>query len=323
MQEENDLKLQVQRLIAEKAELEKCKKRLQFIESVAQEALLLFNLEHECIDVNERTLELFGCSRSEVLKKSAQDLFDSEFAEDALNRMCSKSVVAFDALMRRRDGVLFWATLCSRRLEYEGQDVRVLTCRDITLQKELQNQTLILNAEYEAILQNSQVGILFLSTEQKVQRVNRKLVDIFGYTTEEELIGKGAEILHLGRQEYEAFTAAHSADLYAGQPIKIEYQLRHKSGRAIWMSVNGQVIDKHRPPNLEQGVVWIFEDIDERKQTEEKLSQAYSELEIIFNNAMLGIMLVGKGRIIRRVNQVFANMFVMTPRKSCTVSLQR
>ena len=129
--------------------------------------------------------------------------------------------------------------------------------------------------ELRAIFDNSLVGILYLKGGRTVAKVNNRIRDILGYA-KGELTGKDAEIMHLSRDNYEEFGAKYYEKLANREVIQLEYPLRHKDGHTVWCQLSGKALF---PPNLSRGVIWVLDDITERKRMDEALKSARDELE--------------------------------------------
>ncbi len=309
MPKEDELLEQIQALKDENQQLIKYKKRLQFIERISREAIAVFAEDHRCIDFSSKMCEMFGYSQDEIIGLYALEFIAPESREIAKKHMLANTSEQYEALMKRQDGSTFWAIVQGEGFEYEGKNIRVVTTRDITEQKAIQDKALVLNAEYETIFDNSQVGILLLSEDRIIQRANHKIAEIFGYESGNDFVGESVRILHLSKESYDEFATYYSTILLEGKTINAEYQFKRSDGNPIWLSISGRVIDLDGRASLDKGVVWVFEDIEEKKQAEADLQEAYNELEIIFENAMMGIMLLKGGRIIQRVNHIMAVMF--------------
>lgn len=136
---------------------------------------------------------------------------------------------------------------------------------DITRQKRTEEKLRSAVQEFEAIFDNSQTGVLLLKGERIIVNANPKMAEIFGYSPE-ELLNSHASILHLNKERSEAFRQKQYSQLAREGLARTEYKMRHKNGHAIWCSLSAKAI---APPDLEQGVIWIIDDISERKQLEE------------------------------------------------------
>ncbi len=134
---------------------------------------------------------------------------------------------------------------------------------EVRKRAELELETAL--AEYETVFANSSVGIVHLKGGRRIHRVNRRFLQIFGYDSPEEVRGQSALVLHLSQRNYESFGKEYYNPLARSDVIHVEYQLRHRNGRAIWCSLYGKAVN---PPHMEQGVIWVIEDISSRKELE-------------------------------------------------------
>ena len=303
------LKLELQKLEEENKKLVQSNKRYEFVQSLSQEAIAVFDKDHRCIEANNKLLDMFGYSRDELMGFLGFGFMAEESKELVKAKVEAGNVKPYEALMKRKDGTTFWGLVQGTPVEYDGIKLRITTCIDISEYKKLQDETALLNAEYETIFNNSQVGMIFLSVDRKIQRANQKFAEILGYDSADVFDGKCIDMIHLSKENYDKFGTYYSTVLAEGKPVKIDYQFKNANGEAIWVNVSGIVVDKAYPPNLNKGIVWVFEDIEDRKKAEFALQDAYEKLEIIFNNTVMGILVLDKNNNIARVNTVFANMF--------------
>ncbi|MEN8200531.1 MAG: ATP-binding protein, partial [Thermodesulfobacteriota bacterium] len=102
-------------------------------------------------------------------------------------------------------------------------------------------------------------------------RWNRKLADLMGYDSAEELEGISMRQFHLSEERFLEFGKKYYNSLVSGDHLQAEYQLRRKDGQSLLCLLSGKAIDTHSPPDLNKGVVWIIEDISQRKDMEEEL----------------------------------------------------
>jgi two-component system sensor histidine kinase/response regulator len=136
--------------------------------------------------------------------------------------------------------------------------------------RELQNTL----REMEAILENSLVGIMLLRN-RVVAKVNRRAAEILDYSPE-EMIGKGVEPYHLSEEDAGRFEKDYYRRLAEQKFIHIEYPLKRKDGSACWCQLSGKAL---APPDLSQGVIWVIDDITERRRAQEALQLAREEAD--------------------------------------------
>lgn len=129
--------------------------------------------------------------------------------------------------------------------------------------------------ELEAILANSLVGIIFLKRGRRVVKANQRVRDILGYAPG-ELLGRDASMLHLTHRAFDRFGELYYDRLSRKQLIHVEYRLRRKDGTPVWCLISGKALE---PPVLDKGVIWVLDDISDRKAAEKALRQSRRELE--------------------------------------------
>jgi len=128
--------------------------------------------------------------------------------------------------------------------------------------------------ELETILSASLVGII-LVRDGIITSVNEKMCSIFGYQ-EEELIGRDVRSFFASKNSFRKFVHLYARQLALRDLEHIEYPLRRRDGKLIPCSLSGRAIV---PSDLAQGVVWVVEDIRERKKAERELEQAKEAAE--------------------------------------------
>jgi PAS domain S-box-containing protein len=155
--------------------------------------------------------------------------------------------------------------------------------------------------ERENILENSIVGICFLTAKGRLRWANKAMLEIFGanqhpVTSMEPFYLNRGQYLEVGGE-----VAAHAA---RGETYERELEVQQWNGTRIWILLSGKAVS---PDDLTQGTVWVIMDITRRKALEAQLRKTSEEREAILNSARVGIVL----SVARRhewVNQKFADM---------------
>ncbi|NJB68642.1 diguanylate cyclase (GGDEF)-like protein/PAS domain S-box-containing protein [Desulfobaculum xiamenense] len=161
-------------------------------------------------------------------------------------------------------------------------------------------------SELQTILESSQVGIMYLRGYRFIAGGNAKLAEIFGYDSIDDMIGLSVFHVHTSEESFAQFGTLHYEKLVSGAQLQVEYQLRRKDGTPIWCTLSGAAVDRTTPPSLGRGVIWIIDDITDRKRMEQELHDAFAFQKLIIENRMVGICFV-KHRQLQWANQrVFA-----------------
>lgn len=155
--------------------------------------------------------------------------------------------------------------------------------------------------ERETILENSIVGIAFLTPEGRFRWANQAMMEIFG-AGDQTLTSM--EPFYLSRQEYLRVGGEVADCIREGRAYQTEIQVRQHDGTLIWISLSGKAV---RPRDLTQGTVWVMMDITRRKELEAELLRTSAEREAILNSALVGIVL-SVARKHEWVNDKFAEM---------------
>ena len=229
---------------------------------------------------NRRFEELFDIEPGMLVGQSARRLFDSdeeferigarvyaEFAEGKVHRR--------EQLHRQPDGRLRWLRVSGSVFDAQNPHAgSVWLTEDFTATREAEERAHLAYEEQQLMFDNAAVGILF-ARDRMVQRCNRKLAEIFGYSPE-ELVGRSTRVFYLNEADYqghgqEIFPVVTGGGTYVG-----ETRVRHRDGHGFWVRATGRLVaDATRTRDL----IWIFEDVTERHHAEEALLRARDELE--------------------------------------------
>ena len=143
-------------------------------------------------------------------------------------------------------------------------------------------------SELEVIFNNSAIAICYVTRDRRFCRVNHRFCELLGYKYD-EVIGKTAKFMHISDESFKNFADAYFPKLNNGEIIKTEYRYRKKNGDIIWCSIWGKAVD---PRDLESGVIWILDDITERKQLEQLKEDVERMMHHDIKNPLGNIMML-------------------------------
>ncbi|MGZ8290613.1 MAG: bifunctional diguanylate cyclase/phosphodiesterase [Telluria sp.] len=154
-------------------------------------------------------------------------------------------------------------------------------------------------AEQSAILDNVMFGVMFVRGRHVVS-ANRRSEELFGYGSG-ELSGASTEVMFPSRIDYELAGLRQYSSLARSKDFSEEREYVRRDGTTFWCMVSGCALDPNHPND---GSIWVYADITERKQAEEKLRLSATVLEHIAD----GVMVVDAERRIVAVNPAFTQI---------------
>ncbi|HEX5612001.1 MAG TPA: EAL domain-containing protein [Burkholderiales bacterium] len=161
--------------------------------------------------------------------------------------------------------------------------------------------------EYEAVLANASVGIAF-TRDRRFFLCNPKFAEMFGWKPD-ELIGQEGAVVYPSSESYEELGRIAVPVLSAGQRLEVEWEMRRRDGSLFPCAIIAKAINS---ATLQQGTVWIAQDITERQKQRDRLEQVMREQEAILNAASIGIAFIRDYRL-ARCNRRMEELFGYAP----------
>src|SRR5471030_278103 len=170
---------------------------------------------------------------------------------------------------------------------------------DISQRKHNEVRIQALLAEQSAILDNVMFGVMFVRNRHIVS-VNRRCEELFGYAPG-EMTGASTSIVFPTSFDFESAGARQYPSLATGEYFSEERHYRRQDGTLFWCMVSGYALDHNRS---NEGSIWVYADITERKEAEEKLRLSATVLEHIAD----GVMVIDATGKIVAVNPAFTQI---------------
>ena len=158
-----------------------------------------------------------------------------------------------------------------------------------------------------AILENALVGIAHL-VDRRFVSVNQRFEEMFGYDRN-SIKGLRTEILFSSQSDFEEVGGEAYPNFRDGSTYRSEWLVRHKNGNEFWCAISAKSIVDGKP---ELGTIWIYEDISERKRTEEQLRTLanFDTLTGLPNRSLFMDRLDNYIDLAKRQKQMIAVMFI-------------
>ena len=210
------------------------------------------------------------------------------------------------AQMYRKDGSVQWISVNVRLVRdvegepsyYEG------TMMDITERKLAEEGLAESEERYRTAIEHSNDPIAIIRGD-KIQYVNRRFVEIFGYDRREEVVGQS--VSHFVHPDDRKMVMAINQRRQRGEavPSRYEYKGITKGGKVIYIEVSAASI--HYRGALENLV--YLRDVTERKVAEETLRDERNRFRTLSENAPFGIILINKEGVFEYINPKFKELF--------------
>lgn len=261
---------------------------------------------------NRRFEEMFGFADGQAIGASWREMYftDEEFELRAqVNAELDEGRThTREQWLRRQDGSGFWCRLSGRAVAPgDPAQGHVWLIEDITERRRADEALERLLREQDAVLQNALTGIIFVK-DRRIVRCNRRFEEIFGYAAG-ELINQSTRFMFATDREYESGGQSLYEPVWRGETVYVERRHVRKDGTLIWCSISGRAV---QPDDPSQGSVWLFDDITQEHDSEERVQRALAEQELVLDNAWVGIAFV-RNRAIQRCNRFLEDMVGVGP----------
>jgi two-component system, cell cycle sensor histidine kinase and response regulator CckA len=150
--------------------------------------------------------------------------------------------------------------------------------------------------------------LIVVSSDNRIISANAAACTLLGYG-EEELIGRSAETIYSGESPDK--NSWMKTMVAVGHVNNIEESYRTKNGLAVPVLLSASVIRDHN--NLVLGVVYVAQDLSERKRAEAALRENEERLRAVFDSVQDFIFIKDEKRRYRLINNFFQKRFQVDP----------
>jgi len=163
--------------------------------------------------------------------------------------------------------------------------------------------------KYSTLVERGNDGIIIVQ-DSLLTFVNSKMIEMTGFSLEEAL---GKSFVDFVSPEYRELVVDRYRKRISGEevPSKYEVEILGKDGREISVEISASMIE-HDGRVADMAIV---RDITERKQVEEKITQAAEEWRTTFDSITDLVSIHDKDFRLTRVNKAFADTFNMKPKE--------
>ena len=265
------------------AELQQAEEKYRKIYENATEGIFQSTFEGRMISVNPSFARIHGFDSPDELIRTVTDIGKQLWADPQRRLEMTHllrnqgSVENFESRMRRKDGSLQWISINARTVRDTQGKILYLegTMQDITRRKEAAEALAESEERYRTAIEHSNDGVAIINKNGRYQYVNRKFVEMFGYSSPEEIIGEPV-ILVVHPEDRERVSTMNQRR-WKGEPAPSRYEFNGitKDGQTIFIEVSVTGTIYRNEPVL----LVYFRDVSDRKLAEEALLRSHKELE--------------------------------------------
>ena len=242
--------------------------------SIAQ-CYALFNKALAFEDLNPQAESHLGMKREEIVGRMLWDVLPGADVTPLglafLKAQQTNGVVHGEVPSVRRPGQ--WIELHL----YPNDDGMAVYWRDITDRKQIEEALRSSEERLRAMFSQAAVGIALLDRQGRFLEVNERLSEIVGYQPDELL---ALRCVDLTWPEDRSKNGTLMAGLVSGdhRDVVVEERYVRRDGSVVWVNVAMAAL--MGPMGMPDRLVAIVQDIDRRKQAEQALRKAVTELEV-------------------------------------------
>ncbi len=295
-----------ERKLAEEA-LRDSEERYRLLIEQAVEGILLLNPEGKFIYANSKLCEMLGYTRKEMLRLNVLDTYPEALQEEGRKRtelIRAGQRLHFERPIKRKDGTLIMIEGSGIRLENGNMQG---TLHEITERKRAEEALRDSEERYRLLFELSPDSISVYQ-DGKVLYANSASLRLLGFESQQEIIGKS--MLDFVHPDYRDMVIKRSRQ--QEREGKSASLAEEKFIRRDGSSVDVEVLAAPFQYRGKVSHLVISRDITERKRADEMLREKEARFRGTFENANVGVCIVGlDGRLIQ-VNRQMCAMFGYT-----------
>ncbi|MTI21142.1 PAS domain S-box protein [Fulvivirga sp. RKSG066] len=298
-------------------ELQESQKRYQLLANNIQDLVVIHEPDSTYIWVSPSVERILGYTPEELIGKLHfdnihPDDFDPETYENPFDN-AEDSYLKFNYRLRRKDGTYTHVETLLQPIYENGTLTQIVSAsRDVTEQKLAYNLLAESEERYYSVIDNIAEGVVLFNSEGNILTYNpsaARFMDALGFNF--------TDFKSMARGDYNILASDHTIlPVYKFPSIKtlrtgescteFVIGLQSKLNESItWVSVNSVAYEE---PNGKRGVVLSFSDITKQKISEERITNAATELKTLIDTANAPIFGIDWHGRINEWNQVCAKI---------------
>jgi len=269
-------------------------------------------------DCNESTLDMFGCTRDEIIGRHPYDLSPPtqpdgrESKEKALEKIgaaMKDQRQSFEWRHERCDGTAFDVEVSLNMVELREGILLQAIVRDITARKQAEEALWKSEQRLELALKGADLGLWDRNIQTGEVIRNERVAEIYGCSIDEMEPTVEFWESNIHPDDKPKVLEERNRHLKGATPAyEAEYRLRTKSGQWKWVLSRGKVVERDKDGNPLR-IVGTHLDTTDRKKAEEALRESEEKARVLLNAPEDVIVLTDLKGTVLEVNEASARRF--------------
>jgi PAS domain S-box-containing protein len=265
-----------------------------------------------CIDCNQAALKLRRCTGKDQIvgrcasarapERQPDGSLSSETARQHDEILLRDGFNRFEWMDRASDDEEIWLEITQTIIPIRGRQVTYSVERDIRQRKKDEARLKESEERYRIAIEHSNDGVAMVRGEKHLY-VNRRFLDMFGYTRPEEVIGKDQAMLVHPDDLAMVREYSHRRQSGGSAPARYEFRGIRRDGATVHCEASAAAVTYLGEP----AVLSYFRDVTERKHAEEALKESEERYRKVVELSPSGIVIAAKGQL-QFANQAWAQM---------------
>jgi PAS domain S-box-containing protein len=257
----------------------------------SRDGIVVLDENGKVYEVNQRFADMLGYSIEEARELSVWD-WEFQFPREQVQEMV-RSVDEkgdhFETRHRRKDGTTYDVEISTNGAMFAGHKLIFCVCRDITERKQAEEALRRSEQNFRDSLENSPLGIRVFDESGKTLFINRALLDMWGYSTVEELEAVPRKQRYTPQSYPEQMERLAKRKRGEESPLSYEVSIVRSDGQVRHLSVSrGELLW-----NGKKQFQILYQDITENMKAEEEKRQLEQKAQIASRLASVGEMAAG------------------------------
>jgi PAS domain S-box-containing protein len=293
---------------AEKS-LRESEKRYRMLFKKSPTSITVLDIGGKILDCNKSTETMTGFSKKEIVGRTFDKILairpqDLSMVTKRFSKLVKGNFVKpYDLEIIRKDKTRRWVHIASSPIKIENKIIGVqVIARDITEQKEAQQQILMANERLQYLLSATSAVIYTAkpSGDYGALFISDNINQMVGYKGKSFLEDSNFWTNHIHPDDKKRIFK-EIKNLFKKGRYSIEYRFKHKKGHYIWVRDEMKLVKDKKGKATEIVGFWI--DITERKKAEEALRESEELYRTLVETSPDGIVLTDMDTNIIMVNQ--------------------